>query len=441
MRRRSLRVLLLLGLVASTLYSASPAEANHNTGRFTCRASAIRGEFMGFAVEPFVANPQKDPCTNSMSALGFQQSFDVGDTTVAVNVSVAPVSTTTMPGEFAHADARLALVTIEGGGHEISAELIQAEADARCPGPSLTGSSHLAALTIDGETQELVSEPMTFELGGLGTLYLNRQEIVEFEDGRDLVQQAIFLDGTNGPDLVLSEAIAGYRGNPCDQPYFLVMDDESIDAGVEPNNFSAEDVNDNNSALGQRTELPYFDARPNLPLTLYSGQVGDEGWFGPKHIPDSWDAAGPGDDGLRNYMGHPSQPYPHGVGPGLGTGSNPEALLDKIPLVNPLRVDALKLLEGHRVCAVVYDSDVSMNYGPINGSLKGENLGVVAFEVISVTERTNGSSGSLPVVQIMILDADGDVSGGQGVCEEDLALFTEAPEPNSSSEPYDTVPD
>ena len=112
-----------------------------------------------------------------------------------------------------------------------------------------------------------------------------------------------------------------------------------------------------------------------------------------------------------------------------------EALLDKIDGVTPLRNDGLELLVGKNVCAVVYDSDVSINYDvPINGSLKGANLGTVAFNVISTTVLVEGvdenvSSGSLREVVIEILDA-------YVVCNEEQELFN-APPLMSSSEPYD----
>ena len=125
--------------------------------------------------------------------------------------------------------------------------------------------------------------------------------------------------------------------------------------------------------------------------------------------------------------------FPHNVGPSLGTGGDREALLDKIPDVTPLRATGLALLVGKEVCAVVYDSDISINYDPLNGSLKGANLGMVAFEVLSVTALTGFSSSSLPAVEIMILNAE-------DVCEGALELFTDAPEPESSSEPFDVEP-
>ena len=86
------------------------------------------------------------------------------------------------------------------------------------------------------------------------------------------------------------------------------------------------------------------------------------------------------------------------------------------------------------VCAVVYDSDVSINYDdPINGSLKGANYGTVAFRVLSVIALDenvdeNVSDSSLPKVKIRILDAE-------VVCAGPLTLFTEVPVPSSSSEP------
>ena len=46
-------------------------------------------------------------------------------------------------------------------------------------------------------------------------------------------------------------------GNPS-APVFLVIDEESIDNGNEPNNFSETDVNDQLARVGLRTQLNYF---------------------------------------------------------------------------------------------------------------------------------------------------------------------------------------
>jgi len=202
--------------------------------------------------------------------------------------------------------------------------------------------------------------------------------------------------------------------------FFLVIDEDSIDSGNPPNFFSDVDVNDDIADIGVRAQLPFFAANVGETITLHTGEVGDEGWFALKTIPTEWDGAGD-DDGLLNYLN---------AVPGLGSGDNPEDLLDKIPDVTPLRATGLSLLVDEIVCAVVYDSDVSINYDPLDGSLKGDNLGIVAFKVISVSQLFGFSSSSLPEVEIEILDAE-------DVCDEELELFTDAPVPISSSEPFD----
>ncbi len=217
---------------------------------------------------------------------------------------------------------------------------------------------------------------------------------------------------------------------PFDGTGFLILDEDAIDNGLPPNFFSANDVNDDIAEIGVRDQLRYFAANVGETITLWSGQVGDEGWFAVKTIPDNWVTAGPTDDGLMNYLL---------AGPGLGSADSEgdrESLLDKIDNVTPLRATGLKQLEGCRFCAVVYDSDLSsVNYDdPINASLKGANLGIVAFEVLEVRQLFGESSSSLPEVDIRILDAE-------EYCEGPHVLNTSAPVLESSSEPFDIDPD
>lgn len=206
-------------------------------------------------------------------------------------------------------------------------------------------------------------------------------------------------------------------------PVFLIIDEESIDNGNPPNNFSANDVNDQLATEGFRTQLRYFRDRPGKEITLYTGQVGDEGWFAVKNIPSSWKSAGPSDNGALNF---------YKAAPGLGGNGN-EDLLDEVPDIIPLRARGLKMLVNQVVIAVVYDSDISINYDPIEASLKGATLGVVAFKVLSISKRTDGSSSDLPVMKIKILNAD-------EVIEKGLYLFKNVPTIQSSSEPFDIDP-
>ncbi len=205
----------------------------------------------------------------------------------------------------------------------------------------------------------------------------------------------------------------------------LVIDEESIDNGNQPNNFSETDVNDQLARVGLRQTLKYFKDNTGKTIDLYSGEVGDEGWHALKTIPNSWKSAGPTAKGSLNFLL---------AGPGLGGGEDgPEVLLDKIPDVTPLRARGLKMLTGKTILAVVYDGDVSINYGPLNANLQGANLGIVALEVVGVKKRTDGSSGSLPIVTVRIVSVDAAAAAP-------LKLFSNAPVPRSSSEPFDINP-
>jgi hypothetical protein len=221
--------------------------------------------------------------------------------------------------------------------------------------------------------------------------------------------------------------LAGDNGESFDNSeiVFLLIDEDAIDNGNEPNNFTDTEVNDNIAGIGQRQILKYFEDNIGEVINLYSGQVGDEGWFAPKTIPESWKNTGPTNRGLQNYLT---------PGPGLGaSGDDPEILLDVIPNVTPLRATGLKMLQGNTIYAVVYDGDISINYDPIEGNLQGANLGLVAFDVLSVTERTDGSTSDLPSISIRIRDA-------KEIGALSLNLFSNAPVPESSSEPFDIAP-
>jgi hypothetical protein len=66
-------------------------------------------------------------------------------------------------------------------------------------------------------------------------------------------------------------------------------------------------------------------------------------------------------------------------------GRIPQSKLDKIPGVMPLRDDCLRQLVGKKCIVVVYDSDISINYDPINGNLQGARYGLTFLEFLAVT--------------------------------------------------------
>ncbi len=118
----------------------------------------------------------------------------------------------------------------------------------------------------------------------------------------------------------------------------------------------------------------YPDAGTEEPLM--SGQLFDEAFFMLSEAPESWVDAGPTANGLWNYL--------LAVAPGFGF--NGEFLLDEIPGVTPLRTAELEAMVGETFCAVVYDSDISMNYNPLQGNLMGATCGLLAFTLLDVGE-------------------------------------------------------
>ena len=91
--------------------------------------------------------------------------------------------------------------------------------------------------------------------------------------------------------------------------------------------------------------------------------------------------------------------------------------------------------------AVVYPSDISINYDPLDGSLKGDNRGLLAFDVVAVVQEPDTEDSVLPDLEVEIVNAldvfddDGNLVEA-GVCAGDLTLLDDDLEvPSSSSDP------
>jgi len=127
-------------------------------------------------------------------------------------------------------------------------------------------------------------------------------------------------------------------------------------------------------------------------------------------------------------------PGPLIPGEGLGVGDDPEKLLDKIPFVEPIRFTGLLGLLDMTLCAVVYDSDISVNYldpGVEDANLQGATRGIVAFTVLQIIpfgtivtapfEQGHDDPQEIAKVLIRIEDAKNDA--GEGVCQGDLIFY------------------
>lgn len=147
----------------------------------------------------------------------------------------------------------------------------------------------------------------------------------------------------------------------------VIIDEDTIDNGISTIEAAAaalgvEDaylVNDDRPTEVGNPPLRWNELAPGSVVLLPSGQVDDEGWFAlPEDAPFS------------------AQDF--------ALGLVPQDQLDPIPDVMPLRNQELFRLLGQRCTAVVYDSDISMNYEPIQGNLQGARYGLFTFTVLDV---------------------------------------------------------
>jgi len=116
-------------------------------------------------------------------------------------------------------------------------------------------------------------------------------------------------------------------------------------------------------------------------------------------------------------------------GEGLGVGNDPEIYLDKIENVKPIRFTGLLGLLDMTLCAVVYDSDISVNYldpGVEDANLQGATRGIVAFTVLQIipfgTEVTEdfeqGHDDPQEIAKVLIRIED-----AKAVCQTELILY------------------
>ena len=204
--------------------------------------------------------------------------------------------------------------------------------------------------------------------------------------------------------LVTSLAIAQ------ESPIFLLIDEDSIDNGIKSierisfrppycgNRNPAVCVNDDIADPGVRdflfTRGNDITVVPFAGLVLPTGQVGDEGLFKFTR-PDPQRS-------LQNGAEFTQQEF---ISANPGTIAADENNLDKIDGVVPLTRAEINALEGKTICAVVYDSDISVDVAERFGNLKGATLGRTAFVVRDVNPNPAGRS-YLPLITVDLLSLD-----------------------------------
>ena len=230
--KRAIAPLVVVALAVTGALGAAPAAAQDDN--FTCRASLIRTENFPVVgpvnpnIEPTVANAKNNPCETDTAGLlapvlGEDNTITAGPVTAKLlfanttnNDNAAPPAK-----QNASAESGVAVVDIAiPGAPPIRAEILTANAMASCETgtnpPTLTSGSTVARLFINGtEPLAPVTNPLngaqTVPLGPLGNIFLNQTT----KTPNSITQRALVVDTILG-DVIVAEAIADFRGNPCD---------------------------------------------------------------------------------------------------------------------------------------------------------------------------------------------------------------------------------
>lgn len=252
-------------------------------------------------------------------------------------------------------------------------------------------------ITIYQEFIELNNFPNCFDAAL--NIEVVKLDFFSGEDPLSTTQLWVFNDDfnvSNSPQASTSPFLNPICRQFCAPPCtgLLVMDEDAVDAGNNPRLVKAAKRNGSdadfltNDDLATENGNPWFRWNQLFPgdtIRLKTGQAGDEGVFT-----------------------LPANPMIEGVTPApwdseqFAAGTVSQDDLDKITGVNPLNNSELNALVGQSFIAVVYDSDISMNYDspPLgtNASLKGARLGRFAFTVIDTKSGGSGKYRDLVVV-------------------------------------------
>ena len=183
-------------------------------GAFSCRGAGLR---LTGLLELVVANGPDNPCRDASAAL---VSVNGGTGSILTTLTAPTVRTDQTPNDLAsqppavgdsakaHADTANAVITLG-----VSATATVADAAATCTGtgtPALTTSGKVVGLRVNGRSYSVLTDPVTIPLL-LATLRVN----ATVNASGKIIRRAIWLDNAILPDVIISEASAGYTGNPC----------------------------------------------------------------------------------------------------------------------------------------------------------------------------------------------------------------------------------
>ena len=204
---------LTVTLVSAGL-AAVPTAANADATTFSGEAYVAKATLTPPMLSPITVGPIAD--TGPLPSQG----GNLENSILTVSVPNPADGSTLLSGEVGHAgtvgqgdrsrsEASVAEVNLSVAGNSVSADFLMARAMATC-GPSMTGSSDLANLVIDGQTITVSGQPnQTIQLpANAGRVVINEQSSTANGDSGSIDVNALHVIVTGLAEVVISHAHA-----------------------------------------------------------------------------------------------------------------------------------------------------------------------------------------------------------------------------------------
>jgi hypothetical protein len=197
---------LCLLAAALTLAGLAAAAGRSDPGpTFTGQATALSGSLAGLAVGPFGD-------TGLQQGSSFSAHNSLVSTPGLAGVSADVLHGTTIAGgDQVNSEASLADVGVAEPGLSVSAAFLMARANATCTssGPTVTGSSELVDLALNGQPVTITGAPnQEIDVPMVGSIIINQQTQTTSPTSASIRVNALHVHLLGGDDLVFSSAYA-----------------------------------------------------------------------------------------------------------------------------------------------------------------------------------------------------------------------------------------
>jgi hypothetical protein len=218
-------------LAAALFFSGLAASAGRSDPGpvFSGQATALRGSVVGLTLGPFGdTQPQQG------SSFSAENSFDkIAAAGVAADVLHG---TTVAGGDQVNSEASLADVSVSEPGLGVSAGFLMARANATCTssGPTVSGSSELVDLALNGQPVTITGAPnQEIDVPGVGSIIINEQTRTMSTTSASITVNALHVHLLGGDvDLIFSSAYAAVDAcSPNPPPSPSVCPDKDFTTG------------------------------------------------------------------------------------------------------------------------------------------------------------------------------------------------------------------